>query len=66
MKKTLDHEGGLKVRVLEIGDRDSIENKNGVWLYVLTTASMWVESGDWIEKYRNRKIVSSRNDIGRF
>lgn len=49
--KTLNHEGGMKVRVLETGKRETINDKSGQWLYVLTVAPMWVDSGEWIEKY---------------
>lgn len=45
--KTLNHEGGMKVSVLEILKKE----KGGMWLYVLLTSPMWVSSGDWIEKY---------------
>ena len=50
--RTLNHEGGMKVTVLEILKRDTQNKKSGTWLYVLLTAPMWVESGDWIEKYQ--------------
>ena len=46
--KTLNHEGGMKVRVLEILKNE----KGGMWLYVLLTSPMWVDNGDWIEKYQ--------------
>lgn len=46
--RTLNHEGGMKVRVLEILKKE----KGGMWLYVLLTSPMWVDSGEWIEKYR--------------
>lgn len=49
--KTINHEGGMKLRVMEVSNRDSIENKDGIWLRILTRAPMWVESGDWIEKH---------------
>ena len=49
---TLNHEGGMKVTVLEILKKDTQNKKSGRWLYVLLTAPMWVESGDWIEKYQ--------------
>lgn len=50
--RTLNHEGGMKVRVLEILKDDVQNNEAGKWLYVLLTSPMWVESGDWIEKYQ--------------
>ena len=49
--RTLNHEGGMKVRVLEILKNDVLDDKPGTWLYVLLTAPMWVDNGDWIEKY---------------
>ena len=50
--RTLNHEGGMKVRVLEILKDDVQNNEAGKWLYVLLTSPMWVESGEWIEKYQ--------------
>jgi len=50
--RTLNHEGGMKVTVLEILKKDTQNKKSGRWLYVLLTAPMWTESGDWIEKYQ--------------
>ena len=50
--KTLNHEGGMKVTVLEILKNDVLNDKPGKWLYVLLTAPMWVDTGDWIEKYQ--------------
>ena len=50
--RTLNHEGGMKVTVLEILKNDVQNDKSGIWLYVLLTAPMWAESGDWIEKYQ--------------
>ncbi|MBO4859191.1 MAG: hypothetical protein J5527_11845 [Treponema sp.] len=50
--RTLNHEGGMKVRVLEILKDDVQNNEAGKWLYVLLTSPMWVESGKWIEKYQ--------------
>ena len=42
--RTLNHEGGMKVTVLEILKKDTQNKKSGTWLYVLLTAPMWVES----------------------
>ena len=50
--RTLNHEGGLKVRVLEILKSDVQSDEEGKWLYVLLTSPMWVDSGEWIEKYQ--------------
>ena len=50
--RTLNHEGGMKVTVLEILKNDVQNDKPGKWLYVLLTAPMWVDNGDWIEKYQ--------------
>ena len=50
--RTLDHEGGMQVTVLEILKDDVQDNESGKWLYVLMTAPMWVDSGEWIEKYQ--------------
>lgn len=50
--RTLNHEGGMKVRVLEILKDDVQDNQAGKWLYVLLTSPMWVESGEWIKLYQ--------------
>lgn len=50
--RTLNHEGGMKVTVLEILKNDVQDNKSGKWLYVLLTSPMWVDSGEWIGKYQ--------------
>ena len=50
--RTLNHEGGMRVRVLEILKSDVQNGEAGKWLYVLLTAPMWVDSGEWIEKYQ--------------
>lgn len=49
--RTLNHEGGMKVRVLEVLEKDTLEDKKGMWLYVLLTEPMWSDTSDWIEKY---------------
>ncbi|HAC31875.1 MAG TPA: hypothetical protein DCF70_04545 [Treponema sp.] len=50
--RTLNHEGGMKVSVLEVLKKDSYQGQKGIWLYVLLTSPIWVDNGDWIEKYR--------------
>ena len=50
--RTLNHEGGMKVSVLEVLKNDSYKGQKGMWLYVLLTSPIWVDNGDWIEKYR--------------
>lgn len=50
--RTLNHEGGMRVSVLEILKRDVQSDEEGKWLYVLLTSPMWVDSGEWIEKYQ--------------
>ncbi len=50
--RTLNHEGGMKVRVLEILKDDVQDNQAGKWLYVLLTSPMWVECGEWIKPYQ--------------
>ncbi len=59
--RTLNHEGGMKVKVLEILKNDVQEDESGIWLYVLLTAPMWVDSGDRIEKYQKFLIFLSDN-----
>ena len=48
---TLNHENGMNLRVLEILKDDIQNNKPGKWLYVMLTSPMWVDNGDWIERY---------------
>ena len=50
--RTLNHEGGMKVTVLEILKNDVQDGEAGKWLYVLLTSPMWVDNGEWIKKYR--------------
>lgn len=50
--RTLNHEGGMSVSVLEILKDDVYDGQHGKWLWVLLTAPMWVDSGDWIESYQ--------------
>ena len=59
--RTLNHEGGMKVKVLEILKNDVQEDESGIWLYVLLTAPMWVDSGDRIEKYQKFLIFLPDN-----
>ncbi len=50
--RTLNHEGGMKVKVLEVLKDDVQNGESGKWFYVLLTAPMWVDTGEWIEKYQ--------------
>ena len=50
--RTLNHEGGMKVTVLEILKSDVQNNESGKWLYVLLTSPMWVDNGEWIKRYQ--------------
>lgn len=49
--ETLNHESGMKVKVLKIGERETVDDVDGVWLYILTTSPMWVSNQAWVEKY---------------
>ena len=42
----------MRVTVLEILKTDVQDDKPGKWLYVLLTSPMWVDSGEWVEKYQ--------------
>ncbi len=53
--RTLNHEGGMKVTVLEALANDVQDNESGKWFYVLLTSPMWVDSGEWIGK--NQKFL---------
>lgn len=50
--RTLNHEGGMKVKVLEVLKEDVQNGQSGKWFYVLLTAPMWVDNCEWIEKYQ--------------
>ena len=60
--RTLNHEGGMKVTVLDVLRRDTQNGKDGVWLSVLLTAPMWVSGGEWLEKYR-RFLIFLPDDL---
>ena len=57
--KTLNHEGGMKVTVLEVLKADVQNKKSGRWFYVLTTSPMWGQSGEWIKAYQKFLIFIS-------
>lgn len=59
--RTLNHEGGMKVTVLENLKTDIQKNESGKWLYVLLTSPMWVESGEWIKEYQKFLIFLPDN-----
>ena len=63
--RTLNHEGGMKVTVLEILKTDVQDGSKGKWLYVLLTSPMWVDSGEWIEKYQ-KFLIFLPDDIAVF
>ena len=54
--RTLNHEFGMKVDVLEIVKADDYENQHGLWLWVLLAAPMWADNGEWLEKYQKFMI----------
>ena len=60
--KTLNHEGGVKVRVVDIGKKEFHDGKSGKWYYVTLTAPIWVDSGEWIEKCRKFWIFITESD----
>lgn len=45
--RTLNHEGGLNVRTLRIGERDEAEN--GAWYFVILNAGVWAETGERVK-----------------
>jgi len=61
--ETLNHEGGMKVRVLEIAEKETFENSEGVWVKVLLTSPMWVSNKEWIEKYNKFWIFLTENTL---
>ena len=50
--RTLNHEGGIQVSVLEVLKDDVYDGRHGKWLWVLLTAPMWVDNGEWIDAYQ--------------
>ena len=61
--ETLNHEGGMKVRVLEIAEKETFENGEGVWVKVLLSSPMWVSNKEWIEKYNKFWIFLTENTL---
>ena len=61
--ETLNHEGGMKIRVLEIAEKETFENCEGVWVKVLLTSPMWVSNKEWIEKYNKFWIFLTENTL---
>lgn len=49
--KTLAHEGGLKVKILQTYPAENHNEKSGRWLYVLITAPFWADDFILVEKY---------------
>lgn len=54
--RTLNHEGFIDLRVLEVVSRDTYKGESGLWLWVMTTTPMWVESGDYVKAYQKYLI----------
>ncbi len=50
--RTLNHEGGIQVSVLEVLKQDVHDGRSGKWLWVLLTEPMWVDNGEWIDAYQ--------------
>jgi hypothetical protein len=59
--RTLNHEGGMNVTVLEILKSDVQNNESGKWFYVLVTSPMWVDNGEWIKGYQKFLIFLPDN-----
>ncbi len=55
--RTLNHEGGMKVKVLEILDGPDYKSDEGLWLYVMLNSPMWVDDGTWIERFTKFLIL---------
>lgn len=50
--RSINHEGGMNIRILEILEKDIYKNQKGQWFYVLLTKPIWTEDGEWLEKYK--------------
>ncbi|MBQ0052162.1 MAG: hypothetical protein KBT11_08905 [Treponema sp.] len=48
--RTLNHEGGMQITVMEVLNKDEYEGNEGMWLYVLLVSPMWTDDGTWIEE----------------
>ena len=48
---TLNHEGGVPIKVLEIGTRDAHDGKGGTWIFVMTTSWVWAEGEVRVPQY---------------
>ena len=60
--RTINHEGGMKVTVMEILNSNEYKSNDGMWLYVLLTSPMWVNDGTWIEK-NNKFLIFLPDDM---
>ncbi len=54
--RTLNHEGFIDLRVIEVVARDTYKGESGLWLWVMTTTPMWVESGEYVKAYQKYLI----------
>lgn len=50
--RTLNHEGGLKLRVVKVVAQREYNGEHGLWLYVMLTAPVWVDNGERLEAWR--------------
>lgn len=60
--RTLNHEGGMKIIVMEVLDEGEYKSNEGLWLYVLLTSPMWVDDGSWVKK-NNKFLIFLPNDM---
>jgi hypothetical protein len=48
---------------VEIAEKETFENCEGVWVKVLLTSPMWVSNKEWIEKYNKFWIFLTENTL---
>ena len=49
--RSLNHEGGVKLTVLEKGRREMFSNENGMWLKVITDKNFYADDETLIPRY---------------
>ena len=60
---TLNHEGGLPVKVLEVGKADAQDGKSGTWMWVMTTSWVWAQNETRVPKYGKFWVFLRDDDI---
>ena len=60
---TLNHEGGLPVKVLEVGKADAQDGKSGTWMWVMTTSWVWAQHETRVPQYGKFWVFLRDDDV---